>query len=177
MTGCPDATEWVLYASGEVAAGRRHELDEHLQTCPACQAELNSLRRGFEALDTLAPVPPLRADVLHALRNRLAAEVRATHACPSRRRHPVRWLAGAAAVAAAVLVAVLINLPESPEPTWTDVAQMDEEIVEITAGLELLETDTFATVLDFTPEEKEPSQNIPAGQGRANPVPAATQHG
>jgi len=175
MTRCPDATDWVLYASGEMAADRRAECDAHLEACATCRDELAAVRRGVEAMQAAPSAPPLRAEALRTLRDRLADEARAG-VRPSRRRHPVRWLTGAAAAAAAVVAAVLLSLPEeTPEPTWTDVAQIDDEIAEIAAGLELLETDTFVTVLDRSNGASGESHESPAGQSRSEPAPAKTR--
>ncbi|MEA3368269.1 MAG: zf-HC2 domain-containing protein, partial [Planctomycetota bacterium] len=178
MTHCPDPTEWVLYAAGEMPAPRRDELDDHLAACDACRRELSRLRRGLEALETLEAAPPVRAEALHALRRRLAAEVqRRGKRRPRRRRHPLRWI-GAAAAAAAAVVALAVLLTHEPEqPAWPDQDQVDAEITEIAAAIELLESDTSAIAWDFETQDEPTPPKTPAGQSRSDPDDAAARHG
>ena len=43
-------SEWLnAYLDGELKNGRLHQVEEHLATCEACQAELESLQ-GLSAL-------------------------------------------------------------------------------------------------------------------------------
>ena len=173
MTRCPEPTEWVLLATGEAPPDRRARLEEHLATCPACRAHFENLCRGWEALAALEPVP-LRAAFLADLRARLAA-------ASARRRRRRRWRAVAVAVvvAAGVVLAVLL----APEPTgpapadWLEEDRFDVELVEITANLELLETDTFAAawIPVGSPPEAQSAEPRPAtpdtkGVGRRNPA-------
>jgi anti-sigma factor RsiW len=178
MTRCPDHTEWVLYAADELPAARRAELDRHLAACDACRRDVDGLRRGLAALGSLEAAPPLRAETLAALRRRLAAEAEPTRERPARRRHhPLRWV-GAAAAAAAAVIAVALLLDTEPQPVeWADAEQVDAEIAEITASLELLESDTSALAWDFDwPDEPEPSE-APPGQSRSGTDTVNTRHG
>jgi len=179
MSRCPHATEWVLYAAGELSSQRLSELAEHLQACDACRQELATLRRGFEAMETLDRLPTLRAEALQELRRRLAAEAdrQARPSAPASRLHPMRWATAAAALAAAVAAVVLLWPTETDRPTWPDPQQVDEEIVEITAELELLETDTFATAWDLGPVEQRTPPDAPKGQSRRNTAPQDTRDG
>jgi len=172
MTSCPDVTEWILYAADEVSAPRREELARHLSACDACRRELDRLQRGFEALETLEAPPPLRAEALHTLRRRLAAEGQ-RRSRQHRRLRALRWFGAAAAAAAVVAVAVFLP-PEPQQPTWPDREQVDAEITEIAATLELLESDT---AWDLEPLDEPASRETPAGQSRSGPRDARTRHG
>ena len=178
MTRCPDQTEWVLYAAGEVPAPRQDELTDHLAACDACRRELGRLRRGLEALETLEAAPPVRAEALHALRRRLAAEAqRRGKRRPRRRRHPLRWIGAAAAVAASVVALAVLLTPEPQQPAWPDQGQVDAEITEIAAAIELLESDTFTIAWDFEPQDEPTPPKTPAGQSRSDPDDAGARHG
>lgn len=53
-------TEWLAaYQDGELGEPRRGQVEAHLASCPACQAELDELR-GLSALLREAPSPDLR---------------------------------------------------------------------------------------------------------------------
>ncbi len=180
MTHCPEPTEWVLYAADELPAGRQDELDEHLAACDACRREVDGLRRGLAAMAAMEAAPPLRAETLATLRRRLAAEAEHKRERPARRRsHPLRWV-GAAAAAAAAVVALVLLLDTEPQPTpWPDPEQVDTEIAEITASLELLESDTSASAftwdLDWPDEPAGP--DTPPGQSRSGIPAAGARHG
>ncbi len=49
MSHCPNETDWVLYAAGELDAARQSQLRAHLASCPACAAEAGRSRRGLRA--------------------------------------------------------------------------------------------------------------------------------
>ncbi|MFO8013218.1 MAG: zf-HC2 domain-containing protein [Phycisphaerae bacterium] len=178
MTRCPEPTEWVLYAADELPAPRRAELDRHLAACDACRREVDGLRRGFEALDVLEAAPPLRAEALAAVRRRLADDAAPRGKPRARRRyHPLRWL-GAAAAAAAAVVALVLLLDTEPQPaTWPEQEQVDAEIVEITASLELLESDTSAFAWDLDWPDEPAGPDTPPGQSRSGGPAAGARHG
>jgi len=177
MTPCPDPTEWVLYAAGEVPAPRREELDAHLARCEACRRELAPLRRGLEALQALGSPPPVRAEALHALRRRLAAEGRRRQR-PRRPRHAFRWLGAAAAAAAAVIVVLAILLePEPQQPSWPDEEQVDAEIADIAATLDLLESETSVVAWTFEPQDEPAPPESSPGQSRYGPADSGARHG
>ena len=67
--------EWVktngsLYLYNELPDDARHELDQHLTKCPACAAEIASLKQLHGAMDTLAMSEP-SANLLAASRMKL----------------------------------------------------------------------------------------------------------
>ena len=66
---CPNNTEWVLYATGELPPPRRSELEAHLAGCEACRREAEVLARGLAALATLEREPALRPQVMETLRS------------------------------------------------------------------------------------------------------------
>jgi len=177
MTRCPDSTDWVLYAADELPADRREDLDRHLSACETCRRELAEVRRGLAALDALEPAPPLRAEALASLRRRLAAEAERRSA-PRRRHHPLRWVGAAAAAAAAAVVALVILQDSDPQPpAWAAYDQVDAEIVEISAGLELLEADTSAFAWDAPETDPPAPADAPPGQSRSGAPPTDTRHG
>jgi anti-sigma factor RsiW len=178
MTRCPESTEWVLYAADEVPAPRRDELDRHLAACDACRREVDGLRRGLAALDALEAAPPLRAEALASLRRRLADEAARRGKPRARRRyHPLRWIGAAAAAAAAVIAVVLLLDTEPQSAAWPEQEQVDAEIVEITASLELLEADTSAFAWDLDWPDEPAGSDTPPGQSRSGEPTAKTRHG
>jgi len=178
MTRCPDTTDWVLYAAGEAPPDRQAALADHLKACPACRAELAGLCRGLETLSALDPAPPVRAEALASLRDRLAAERRPARARSGLRRKAFRygWVAAAAAAAAIVLVTVL-STPHPDNHAWADSTDVENEIVEIAAELELLESDTFAGALELDFPSDTPPAKTPPGQSRADTPELETQNG
>jgi len=169
----------VLYAADELPTAHRENLDRHLSACEACRRELAEVQRGLAALEALEPAPPLRAEALAALRQRLAAEPeRRSARRPRRRHHPLRWI-GAAAAAAAAVVALVMVLDSDPQPpAWAAYDQVDTEMMEISAGLELLEADMSAFAWDV-PETGQPAPaDTPPGQSRSgDPAAGGARHG
>jgi hypothetical protein len=171
---CPNETEWVLYAAGELPAARHGELQAHLAACDACRRQARAMARGFSALDALDRDAPMRAEAMEAVRRRL----RVTAAHPQPARPAVlsifrRW--GWAAAAAAVLVGAMI-LTNQPAPQITVVqpplkeqgpkktpnapvatvnvprdSQIQEELAELTATVEMLELADMAKTPEVAP--------------------------
>jgi anti-sigma-K factor RskA len=111
------------YALDAVDGDERTELEAHLETCPRCRAELDSLREVAAAMgNSVEPLPeglwstialrlPERHDEEPPPMPRLTSESRSTFRAPdSGRRRPSRALVttvGAIAVAAAAVAVVL----------------------------------------------------------------------
>jgi Putative zinc-finger len=104
------------YALGLLEAADRQAFEEHLEGCPACQAELDELSEmkglltGIDPVDTPAD-EPTQAEVTDLVRRRAESQ-----------RRRVRWQSVLAAAAAVVLLAVgvgvgLATAPGSPTPT------------------------------------------------------------
>ncbi|MBL7139637.1 MAG: hypothetical protein ISS74_01875 [Planctomycetes bacterium] len=178
MTRCPDMTEWVLYAAGEASPDQRTTLSAHLEACQACRAELEAVRRGVEALGALDPAPPVRAEALASLRDRLAAQRRRPRARTGLRRKAYRYgWAAVAAAAAAIVLAVFLSTPDADNHAWADSADVENEIVEIAAELELLEADTFAGAWELDLLKEAPPVKTPPGQSRADTPELEIQNG
>lgn len=172
MNRCPDHTDWVLYAAGELDEPRRTALAAHLDGCDACRAEVATLARGLAALEALEREPAMRPEALDALRRRLGAA--AAHAAPRPRAQSIvyryGWLAAAAVlVAAAVVYSLLPPTPTAvPVPVarhqWLDEDQFVSELAEITAGVEILEIGDYTVAADNGADTDAPE--APAGQSR-----------
>lgn len=136
---CPNETEWVLYASGELPSARRQALDAHLASCDGCRREAQGLARGLAALAMLEREPAVRPLVMEMLRTRAREESRPALVAIWRR---YRWVAAAAAVVV-LAVGLATFTPQGGRQTatpWVTDAHLQEEIAEITAGVEMLET-------------------------------------
>jgi anti-sigma factor RsiW len=65
----PHVTEWLAaYHDGELPPNRQHQVEKHLEECPTCRAELDSLNELSSFLKA-DPVPP------HTPAQRFAAQV------------------------------------------------------------------------------------------------------
>jgi anti-sigma factor RsiW len=138
---CPNNTQWVLYAAGEVPPGRRQAMDAHLAACDACRRKAADLQKGLAALGALA-APALRPEAVAALRSRLSQAPRQPAVVLFFRQR--RWAVAAAAVfvlalGAWAIVPSLMQAPGSPAASWVTDAHLQEELVEIAAGVEMLE--------------------------------------
>jgi anti-sigma-K factor RskA len=166
MSRCPEKTEWVLYAAGEVPAGSRTALEAHLAACEACRSEVATLRSGLAEMEILDRDAPLRPEAVETLGRRLRAAAAHTPA-----RKPLvlvlwhyRWAAAAAVLVAAALAWPLIQGPTptappviSPQATapakiqWVPDTEVQEEITEIAAGVEMLEGGYGGTLCEAEP--------------------------
>ena len=154
---CPNNTQWVLYAAGEVPPGRRLAMDAHLAACDACRREVAGLEKGLAALGALE-APALRPEAVAALRSRLRQTPRRPAVVVFFRRR--RWAVAAAAVfvlalGAWAIVPSLLQAPGSPAASWVTDAHMQEELVEIAAGVEMLEA---ACAKPTAPAATEPAE-------------------
>jgi predicted anti-sigma-YlaC factor YlaD len=175
MNTCPEKTVWVLYAADELPASERAALRSHLESCPACRAENAAVARGLAALESLDAGPQPRTLALAQLRQRLAAEPART----SRRRWA--WVAAAAAVIVAAGVTWSLMRPdEASAPSssasatmhWMDDTAMTDELAEIAAGVEMLESADALTAYEVPATGNGPA---PAKSGGAQSLlaPAA----
>lgn len=101
----PSEIEWSEYLDRETPPERTRQLEAHLQTCPACRQQLETLQRVFTALEDMQPVA-LERDLAEALLAGLAKPRRAASA-PTWRGW---WLALAMQATAAIVLAV-VSLP------------------------------------------------------------------
>jgi len=141
----PECREWRpllgAYALGHLDGGERASLEAHLDGCPACRAEaesLTALARLLPLADPARfdrPAPQPAAD----LGERIAATIGAEQRAERRQRRQRRFafgLAGAAAVVAAVLAIVLWPGGEGGQPAQhVEFASLPPD-VHISASLE-----------------------------------------
>ena len=174
MSRCPEKTEWVLYAAGELPASRQSALEAHLAACATCRSEAAVLWRGLTAMEVLDRDAPLRPEAMETLKRRLHAD--AAHRPV---RTPVvlvlwhyRWAAAAAVLVAAVMAWPLIYTPTVvippvaapqamalPAAQWLPDAQVQEEITEIAAGVELLEGSENGKLAEAGPVQTDSGSN------------------
>ncbi|MCX5684613.1 MAG: zf-HC2 domain-containing protein [Planctomycetota bacterium] len=160
---CPNETEWVLYASGELPPDRRQALDAHLAGCDACRREAQTLARGLAALATLDREPTVRPLVMETLRTRARKETQPSVVSILRR---YRWVAAAAAVVV-LAIGLATLMPQTGEPTaitaaraWVTDSHLQEEIAEITAGVEMLEACSNGKAPDVTNDAGDDDQSL-----------------
>lgn len=156
---CPNNTQWVLYAAGEVPPGRRLAMESHLAACDACRREAADLQKGLAALGALA-APALRPEAVAALRSRLSRAPRRPAVVVFLRQR--RWAVAAAAVVVLALgawaiVPSLMQAPGSPAASWVTDAHLQEELAEIAAGVEMLEA---ASAKPTAPAAAEPAEAL-----------------
>jgi hypothetical protein len=105
---CPDRDEWLSLLDGEATENRAAELRAHAEGCARCAQEL---ARERQLLADLAAPVPASADRVAAVMRRLdQAEA------PARARRWRTWGIGAAGLAAAAAVAVLVWPAASTDP-------------------------------------------------------------
>ena len=141
MNRCPDPREWVLYAADESPPRRRSALEIHLESCAACRRELAAVEQGLAAMKTLDPLA-VKPEVLASLRRRLAVAAAHKVARPTILVlvHRFRWAAAAAVLVAAALLWTFFPSSQPTANGWLNDEQVTEELAEITAGIEMLET-------------------------------------
>lgn len=109
MTCVEWETRVALDAGGDLAGAEAAEVERHLGECSACQVLWSGVRESLVVLQAAHAEAPLAAHFT-AVRARVMAELE-RNARPWRR---LAWVAGAAAVAALLLVAML--WPARPVP-------------------------------------------------------------
>jgi hypothetical protein len=182
MSHCPNQTDWVLYAAKELPSEELRRLQEHLEACPDCRREARMLERGLSALSVLDREAPMPAEAAEALRRRL--RVATVH--PSARPSIIltlwkwRWSSAAVAVLAAALIWSLqpgptVNITPKPAveivktltpkmpvqatPQYRTDALIQEELAELSASVELLETSEVTKTPDAPAVQPKPSDN------------------
>ncbi len=152
MNACPDKTDLVLYAAGEMPSGDARALEAHLAACPACHDEVVDLKRGLAALAHLEREPALPPRLARTVENHTAPRAR------PRIRSPWRWAAAAAAIlVAAVGVWTLMQPKETdPFPDPAPTAARSDELVgealdEIDLAIRLIEADEADEVAAVAP--------------------------
>jgi anti-sigma factor RsiW len=155
MSRCPENTQWVLYAADELPPRTRRALEAHLARCEACRREAASVARGMTALAALDREPPVPAQAMETLRRRLRVAAAHKVAQPSILAviRPYRWAAAAAIILLAAFAWMLVPPPVNPAvPTpWISDVQVQEEIAEITVGVEMLESSMNGLTADAAP--------------------------
>jgi len=119
---CTEARALIAsYADGELDLIKSLEIEQHLQTCQACADELarqRALRSAIQAGSLRFESPPrLRNQIRSALRRAGALEARAGRPA-SRERW--RWVAAAAPIALAAVMAWVIFVPRGSVPSADD---------------------------------------------------------
>jgi hypothetical protein len=157
MSYCPNETEWMLYAGGELPAARQQELQGHLASCEACRRDSARVARGIKALAALSRDldAPMRPEAMATLRRRLHAAAQA----PAKVRvisltQRWQWAAAAAILLVAAVSWSLWPTPPAPTPVatkgtasvqemtplkWTTDEHIQKELTEINATLEMME--------------------------------------
>ena len=168
-----------VYALDAVDGDERTELEEHLETCPRCRAELDSLREVATAMGNSVETPPeglwsqiaLRLPVrqegeepppMPQLAQEPRSPFRAPAAGPTRRRRVLTGTVGAIAVAAASVAAVLgIGLVRADNK----VSNLQAASPAVTAALHA--PGHHLVVLDSTTFKTEQAKVVvlPSGQG------------
>lgn len=105
-----------------------HAARQHLDSCPACRAELDRLHQRVARLRALPTLRPAR-DRFTAVRSQLVAD---------RRRRQVRW-AGLSGLAVAASLALFAVVRPAPAPVGSAEAAMSSELIETITRSQQLE--------------------------------------
>ncbi len=159
QTDCVELSELLsAYADGELAAGERSRVEEHIAACRQCRSFVETCRRidGAVAKELLPPtVEPARWDAM-------LSQLKLATADRSGRRQwrfkPVRVIAFVSSMAAACLLGLaVIMTPREPDPRPDPVLSLagnasDYEVVMVAApegGLSMM------VIIDNDDEEKD----------------------
>lgn len=100
-------TELVAYLDEELSKSDRHSLQDHLETCPACRAELDDLRASLRAVDSL-PATEASSQFQADFRERFESEKQLEPGWLARlMRARLVWALGSAAACGLVLTLVM----------------------------------------------------------------------
>lgn len=149
MPDCTDRNEQVMLdVYGELDAGARSALEDHLSTCADCRREKESLTAMLGQVRQAMVPPPLSmqdsAAMVRKVQDRLAV-----FRLPGDRRQPVKekrvlWIPALAAACVLVLVAIFVGYERSgniaqPVAQRIDISQkLPENEEEIVKNLDLL---------------------------------------
>ena len=149
MPDCTDRNEQVMLdVYGELDAGARSALEDHLSTCADCRREKESLTAMLGQVRQAMVSPPLSmqdsAAMVRKVQDRLAVS-----RLPGGRRQPVKekrvlWIPALAAACVLVLVAIFVGYERSgniaqPVAQRIDISQkLPENEEEIVKNLDLL---------------------------------------
>lgn len=140
MHACREYQEKIwLDAYGELAASERVSLDAHLDACPGCRRERQSIAQLLEELQHSAPQPRLSPSRAAFMRRTILGRVRKRRSSWNFLGRTVQLrLVPALSVAAGLLLAAWFGLRSvtGPEPQeWRQVEAQDREVIE---NLEIL---------------------------------------
>ncbi len=113
MAECRQIREMLSrYIDGELSAGEKHELEQHLKLCPSCRSILSSYKNIAAAAAESMKEPPedFAANVMGAIK-KLPEEEKTIVPDKTQKRH-VKTIAITFAAAAACLALVLIASPQ-----------------------------------------------------------------
>jgi anti-sigma factor RsiW len=149
MQDCTDRNEQVMLdVYGELDAGARSALEDHLSTCAGCRREKENLTAMLGHVRQAMAPPPLSmqdsAAIVRKVQDRLAV-----FRLPGGRRQPVKekrvlWIPALAAACVLVLVAIFVGYERSgniaqPVAQRIDISQkLPENEEEIVKNLDLL---------------------------------------
>jgi len=149
MPDCTDRNEQVMLdVYGELDAGARSALEDHLSTCADCRREKESLTAMLGQVRQAMVPPPLSMQDSAAMVRRVQDRL-AVFRLPGGRRQPVKekrvlWIPALAAACVLVLVAIFVGYERSgniaqPVAERIDISQkLPENEEEIVKNLDLL---------------------------------------
>ncbi len=109
MSFCPSKDIHSIYLDKELPENYKHEYEEHVKNCPACQKELNKLKLIHDALKADSDSIKLDDDFLEKSYERLQIKMAyKNNVTKARRTSNVNIKYGLTAVAAAALFALVI---------------------------------------------------------------------
>ena len=141
-----------IYLDEEIEAVDRQRVDDHLQTCADCRAEIRAIEKSWELLDTIKAIEP---DPNYRLRFWQAVDARQARPVSILQRiqnlfWQQRWVPVAAAAAIVLLVSVITITSFFQKPQLPAVvAALDETELEMVANMDLIEDYEIIQDMDF----------------------------